>query len=107
MEQKSSSTELRELLGKSFTGTLITDERMDPYFIIISDSGYSVNKMTRKKSGGLGYIAEGYYNNMVNCLIKISKLNTNIEGKHYTSLDEYMKAWSDNIEKLRQLDLKI
>ena len=105
--EKNENDELRELLGKSFTGTLITDERMDPYFIIISDSGYSVNRKTRKKTGGLGYIAEGYFNSLIGCLNKVSRLKTNIEGKHYESLDSYMQAWTEHIDKLKQLDLTL
>lgn len=110
MEEKKEKIDfnsLRKLLGKSFKGTLITDDRMSPFFIIINESGYTVNRAVIKKTGGLGYIAEGYYNDIKGCLGKISREKTNTEGKHYTSLDEYMQTWTDNINNLRQLNLEV
>lgn len=85
--------ELIKILGKTFKGTLIQDDILNPYFIVrYADGGFGVMKAREDAKGSLKYRAISYPSSFLGCLDTIAKEQLNEEGKAFT-IQEYIETW--------------
>ena len=91
MEQQE---QLLKLLGKSFKGTLIQDEILDPYFIVrYADGGFGVMKSRIDSKGNLKFKVLCYPSTFMGCLEMIAREKQHQEGQIYNSIQEYIENW--------------
>lgn len=91
---KTKQEQLKELLGKTFKGTLIQDKILEPYFIIrYAEGGFGVMKTRTDARGNLKFKALCYPSNFMGCLDTIAKEQLHGEGQCYDSIQEYIEAW--------------
>lgn len=92
-----------DLLGPRFTGAVIEDEAIEPYFITcVSGSCYTVSRKREDKHGELKYTDVCYPGSLEGCLRRIAKEKMNGEDgvKLYGSLREYVDRWQETIGTL-------
>ena len=92
-----------ELLGPRFTGSVIEDEVMEPYFITCTaGSCYTVSKKRIDKYGKLKYTEICYPCTLEGCLNRIAKEKVNGDNgiKSYNSLREYVDSWQKTVDEL-------
>lgn len=88
--------ELLKLLGKTFKGTLILDEILDPYFIIrYAEGGFGVFQTRLDSKENLKYKTVGYPSTFTGCLDLIAKEQQHKEGQIYESIQEYISNWKE------------
>lgn len=86
--------QLLDVLGKSFKGTLIQDEVLEPYFIVkYSDGGFGVMKTRLDGKGNLKFRTVGYPSTFLSCLNMVAKEKQHQEGQVYNSIQEYIENW--------------
>lgn len=86
--------QLLNLLGKSFRGTLVQDEILEPFFIVrYADGGFGVMKTRIDGKGNLKFRVLGYPSSFTGCLDSIAKEKQHEEGKVYNSIQEYIENW--------------
>lgn len=86
--------QLLNLLGKSFKGTLIQDEILEPYFIVrYAEGGFGVMKTRIDGKGNLKFRVLGYPSSFLSCLDSIAKEKQHEEGKVYNTIQEYIENW--------------
>ncbi len=83
-----------QIIGDKFTGTIVEDEILDPYFIKISD-GYTVARKRVSAAGKLVATDECYPSTFMSCLDRIARRQLHEDGKLYSSLQEYIDTWKE------------
>lgn len=86
--------ELKKLLGKTFKGTLIQDDILEPYFIVrYAEGGFGVMKTRTDGKGNLRFKALCYPSSFTGCLDTVAKEQLHGEGQYYDSIQEYIENW--------------
>lgn len=86
--------QLLKLLGKTFKGTLIQDEILEPFFIVrYAEGGFGVMKTRIDGKGNLKFRVIGYPSTFLVCLDMIAKEKQHEEGQVYNSIQEYIESW--------------
>lgn len=86
--------ELIKLLGKTFKGTLIQDEILEPFFIVrYADGGFAVMKTRLDAKENLKFKVLCYPSSFVGCLDTIAKEKQHAEGQIYNSIQDYIESW--------------
>lgn len=83
--------------------TLIKDKVMEPYFIGKDHYCYTIyENVESSESPGKTYLKQwGHYTNLGSCLKGVAKMKIS-KVKEFTSLNEYISAWTDLQEKFNQ-----
>lgn len=88
--------QLLELLGKSFRGTLIQDEILEPYFIVhYAEGGFGVMKTRLDSKGNLKFKSISYPSTFLACLNTVAIEKQHQEGQSYNSIQEYIESWKN------------
>lgn len=86
--------QLLKLLPKTFKGTLIQDEILEPFFIVrYAEGGFGVMKTRLDGKGNLKYKAISYPSTFMGCLDTVAKEKQHQEGQTYNSIQEYIESW--------------
>lgn len=87
------------LFCKNFTGTLIEDPVLEPYFITCESGMYTVSKKRLNSNGTLKYSDIYYPATLEGCLLRIAKEKLT-DGQVFDSVQKYIDEWhkiTDNI----------
>ena len=95
-------SEVRKALGKKFSGTIIEDPVLEPYFIICYGPGdFSINKKRTDLHGKFKFSTIRYPSTFFGCLDSIAKEKLNETGD-YQSIQDYIEAWKNVSETVRR-----
>lgn len=84
----------QKLLGKSFKGTLIHDEVLDPYFIVrYAEGGFGVMKTRVDGKGNTKFKVVGYPSTFLGSLDMVAREKQHGEGQAYNSIQDYIDSW--------------
>lgn len=89
------------VLGKNFSGSIIEDPIIEPYFIQCSPEGYVVSRKRTDERGNLRYSDLSYPATFEGCLRRISKEKL-LKEKQVRTLEEYVKDWQEIFNKISQ-----
>ena len=87
---------VRKALGDKFSGVLIEDEVLEPYFITAggSSNGYTLSVKRESKDGDLKYRDVGYFMNLSECLNRVVREKMH-ENSQTLTLREYIDEWRE------------
>lgn len=93
-----------EVLGPKFTGTLIEDPILEPFFIVKDPVGGFILRKTRiSAKGELRFTDVCYPSNFSTCLEHIAQEKLNEPGKVYETVTDYISEWKRICKEFKDL----
>ena len=91
-----------ETLGPRFSGTLIEDPALEPFFITADQGGgYTIHKKRVDSKGQLKFSDICYPGTIETCLLRIIKEKLNEPGKAFDTLDKYFQRANEIAQEIR------